>query len=142
MNAPVETWASEIKLRAQRRIGEISRELEKVKTIGGGKVGIPTDGKPKSQVLKEAGLSTSTAHRCEETWMESEIKLGKLLKEMPKNKGTKGQLKGKTSSGSTKMEPPEQEQPATYTELGINRKDASKWQRNYILTFPLNRDTF
>ena len=43
----LETAAAEIKLRAQRRLGEISRTLEKVKTIGGGKVGMPSGGKPK-----------------------------------------------------------------------------------------------
>jgi hypothetical protein len=57
---------SEIRLRACQRIGELSRDLEKVVTIGGGKVGIPIDGKPKEQTLAEAGISTSTAQRYEE----------------------------------------------------------------------------
>jgi hypothetical protein len=48
---------------------------------------------------------------------------------MPKHEGTKGQLKGKTSSGATKMEGPEKEQPSTYKELGISYKDASQWQK-------------
>jgi len=50
---------------AQRRIGEISRELEKAEAHGG-KIRLPNSGKPKSQTLKDAGLSTSTAQRCEE----------------------------------------------------------------------------
>ena len=50
--------------RAQQRIGEISKALEKVQTIGGGKVGMPTSGKPKRDVLKAAGISTSAANRC------------------------------------------------------------------------------
>jgi hypothetical protein len=37
--------------------------LEKVETIGPSSVRIPIDGKPKSQVLAEAGISTSTALR-------------------------------------------------------------------------------
>src|SRR5882762_2106577 len=57
---------AEIRLRACQRIGEISRDLEKVETIGPSSVRIPIDGKPKSQVLAEAGISTSTAQRYEE----------------------------------------------------------------------------
>ncbi len=53
--------AAKIKLRAQRRIGEISKTLEKIQTVGGGKVGMPSGGKPKRDVLKSAGLSTSAA---------------------------------------------------------------------------------
>ena len=45
---------------------------------------------------------------------------------MPKNEGAKGM--GRPSLGSTKTEPPKK-QPPTYTELGINKKDASNWQR-------------
>jgi hypothetical protein len=70
---------------ACQRIGEISRDLEKAQynkghgtvvpsdgkykaeKIGGhGKFKVPTDGKLKSEVLAEAGISTSTAQRYEE----------------------------------------------------------------------------
>jgi len=58
---------AQIKLRACQRIGEISRDLEKAEKIGGpGKFKVPTDGKLKSEVLAEAGISTSTAQRYEE----------------------------------------------------------------------------
>jgi len=53
-------------LRACQRIGEISRELEKVETAGPSSVRIPASGKPKAQVLAEAGISTSTANRYEQ----------------------------------------------------------------------------
>ncbi len=53
--------AAEIKLRAQRRIGEISANLETAKANQSA-AQIPTGGK-KSDELKAAGLSTSTAHR-------------------------------------------------------------------------------
>ena len=53
--------AAEIKLRAQRRIGEISANLETAKA-NQSTAQIPTGGK-KRDVLKAAGLSTSTAHR-------------------------------------------------------------------------------
>jgi hypothetical protein len=62
----LEVWTSEIKLRACQRIGEISRELEKVETAGPSSVRIPASGKPKAQVLAEAGISTSTANRYEQ----------------------------------------------------------------------------
>jgi N6-adenosine-specific RNA methylase IME4 len=62
----LETWAAEIKLRAIRRIGELSRELEKSQPReNNGR--LATSGKTaKAKILKEAGLSTSTAHRCEQ----------------------------------------------------------------------------
>jgi hypothetical protein len=59
-------WMSEIRLPAEIRIAEISRELEKVETTGPSSVRIPSGGKPKEQQLAEAGLSTSTANRYEE----------------------------------------------------------------------------
>ena len=64
----LETWAAEIKLRALRRLGLLSCELDKAHKTGRGKgkLQLPTGGKLKSQVLKEAGIATSTAHRCEE----------------------------------------------------------------------------
>jgi hypothetical protein len=62
----MEAWCAEIKLRAVRRIGQLSKELEKVETAGPSTVRLPASGKPKAAVLKEAGLSTSTAHRCEQ----------------------------------------------------------------------------
>jgi hypothetical protein len=62
----LETRAAEIKLRAIRRIGELSRELEKSQPReNNGR--LATSGKTaKAKILKEAGLSTSTAHRCEQ----------------------------------------------------------------------------
>ena len=58
-------WA-EFRLRACMRIGEISRDLEKAEKIGGpGKFKVPNDGKFKSEVLADAGISTSTANRYE-----------------------------------------------------------------------------
>ena len=50
---------------------------------------------------------------------------GEMLKDMPKNEGTAG--KGRPSLGGTKMEPPKV-QPPTYSELGIDKKDASNWR--------------
>jgi hypothetical protein len=59
---------AEIRLRACMRIGEISRDMEKGHKIGRGEgeIQLPTDGKLKSELLEEAGISTSTANRYEE----------------------------------------------------------------------------
>jgi len=51
--------------RAQRRIGELSRELETGEPTGHGR-DLPSGGKFKREALKAAGLSTSAAHRCEQ----------------------------------------------------------------------------
>ncbi len=63
-NIEMETHCAEIKLRATRRIGEISKTLEKSPQAHGGRH--PTAGTPtKTQTLKSAGLSTSAANRYE-----------------------------------------------------------------------------
>ena len=62
----LESMAAEIKLRAYRRIGEISAALDK---SGGGanpQATLPTGGTSKADALKDAGISRSTANRCEQ----------------------------------------------------------------------------
>jgi len=61
-NPELERMAAEIRLRAKRRIGEISASLEKKQNPHGK---LPSGGKFKTDVLKDAGISTSEAHRCE-----------------------------------------------------------------------------
>lgn len=53
--------------------------------------------------------------------LEAQIKLGQVLRDMPKNRGEWGQFK--SDAGGTELEP-----PATYAELSINKKDALIWQ--------------
>jgi 16S rRNA G966 N2-methylase RsmD len=68
----METWAAEIKVRAIRRIGEISVKLPKAKagTVKAGKRGgtfeLPPGGMSKAETLRAAGLSPQAAHRCEQ----------------------------------------------------------------------------
>jgi hypothetical protein len=53
--------AAEIKLRALRRLGELSKELEKAKPAGGkGNVVLPPGGGTKAETLAAAGISTQT----------------------------------------------------------------------------------
>jgi N6-adenosine-specific RNA methylase IME4 len=63
----LETWAAAIRLRAIRRIGELSRGLEKAHKAGRGKgvLQLPRRGSCKTEVLEAAGLSTQSASRYE-----------------------------------------------------------------------------
>ncbi len=64
-NPEMERMAAEIRLRAKRRIGQISKKLE---TQERARTDLhPNDGtQTKTQTLKDAGISTSEAHRCEQ----------------------------------------------------------------------------
>lgn len=61
----MEVWASEIKLRAVRRIGELSARLEKAPS-GRAAVSLPYDGTSKLDALESAGISKSAANRYEQ----------------------------------------------------------------------------
>ena len=62
----LEAHARRIRLRATKRIGEISAALEtSPKAKGGQETRLPTGGKPKTEVLRKAGISTSVANRAE-----------------------------------------------------------------------------
>ena len=67
----MEAWTAKIRLRATKRIGELSRELEKSPGPGRGKrintdvKSFSGDGKSKLQILRQAGISPMTANRCE-----------------------------------------------------------------------------
>jgi hypothetical protein len=63
----LERCFAEIRLRAIRKIGELSRELEK-NIPGGADAGstLPPMGKSKGDMLADAGISTSSAYRYEQ----------------------------------------------------------------------------
>jgi len=84
-NNEMEAWLSWIKLRARRRIGEITRELEKAPRGGsGGTSKNPSGGK--KETLKQAGLSTSVANRCEKVAEIDESEFEAVIREA-KDKG-------------------------------------------------------
>ena len=61
----MEISLAEIRLRALRRIGELSKELDTIR--GEHLPNVPVSGSlSKTKVLADAGLSTSQAHRCEQ----------------------------------------------------------------------------
>lgn len=62
----LETWAAEIKLRAIRKVGELSRELEKGHGPGRGKKNSSNGKSFKGKALHAAGLTPQAAHRCEQ----------------------------------------------------------------------------
>lgn len=59
--------------------------------------------------------------------LEAERRMGELLAETPRAKGTKGQLKGKDSSGGHVTLPPEN--APTLASLGITKRESSEAQR-------------
>ena len=63
---PMECWLAEIKIRAGRRIGEISRGLQTSKGGQNPNSTLPVGGKSKNKSLEEAGLTTSVANRLEQ----------------------------------------------------------------------------
>jgi hypothetical protein len=54
-------------------------------------------------------------------------RMGKLLEERPKAKGTRG--RGRPKLGGARTEPPKEEQPKTLAELGITKKQAAAAQK-------------
>jgi N6-adenosine-specific RNA methylase IME4 len=64
-NADMESWVTEIKLRAKRRIGELTREIDK---SHGNRYTVesPVGGLSKKEVLKQAGVTKQEANRCEQ----------------------------------------------------------------------------
>lgn len=60
----MEIWLSEIKIRARRRVGEISKELDKQKPGVKSELS-PAVGLNKKQTQENVGLTKSVANRCE-----------------------------------------------------------------------------
>lgn len=63
-NTDMEVQVAEIKLRALRRMGELSKALETAESRH--RTTLPNGGKSKSEQLDDAGVSTSAAHRAEQ----------------------------------------------------------------------------
>ncbi len=61
--------------------------------------------------LTEIGITKKQSSRAQKLAEVPEEKFEEILKEAPKNEGMKGQLKGKSSSGGSLKEPPEDKTP-------------------------------
>jgi hypothetical protein len=57
--------------------------------------------------------------------LRAEIRAGELLREMDKNKGARGQLQGRGSSGGRKKKPPEDKTPKL-SDLGVSNTQSSR----------------
>jgi DNA modification methylase len=64
-NVEMEIWIAEIKLRAIRRMGEITKNLDISKGGKNSNATLPSGGRVKKELLKEAGITTQEASRCE-----------------------------------------------------------------------------
>jgi hypothetical protein len=60
--------------------------------------------------------------------MRAERRAGELLREIEKNKGARGQLRGRDSSGGRKRQPPEDTTPKL-SDLKVTKSQSSRWQR-------------
>lgn len=90
-----ENAAGKIKLRAARRIGEISRELEK-SNPGSPKKDLSKTSLPKSKTLAEAGLSRVVANNCEAIAAVPEKEFEEALGTTAKITSNAMQKKGRT----------------------------------------------
>lgn len=82
---------------------------------------------------KMRGLSLESVNYATEIKIRSERLMGELLKKTPRNSGTKGQLNGRDSSGSTALSRTRRDEP-TLPELGITYNQSSQYQA--IATLP------
>ncbi len=55
--------------------------------------------------------------------------MGEILRDAPKNEGTKGQLQGRDASGPSVREGPEDTSTPTLSELGVTYKQSSRAQK-------------
>lgn len=76
---------------------------------------------------RRKGMGEEAIQHCRSYALDAERKMGQLLAATERAKGTKGQLHGKSSSGSTRRAPPERKEP-TLADLGISKKESSSAQ--------------
>lgn len=77
----LEAWVAEIRLRARRRVGQLTSVLSDGRGPGRGKK-VPELGKVfKSTAIKAAGLSTSEVHRCEKIASVTELEFERVITE-------------------------------------------------------------
>lgn len=108
-------------------LDKASAAIERVATIGEAKQIADKAAAIKVYAAK-AGWSQREKGRIAEIEVRASVRMGELLKKQPKATGTRGQLRGKDSSGATRKVVPEQTVP-TNRELGITHKQAQVAQR-------------
>lgn len=109
-----------VKISAARKAIAEAKSIDEVKDIRDKAEAVRT-------YAKQAGLSQDIVNDAAEIKIRAEYKAGQLLREMEKNKGAKGQLRGKDSSGGHTMLPPEDNTPKL-SDLGVSKNESSRWQ--------------
>lgn len=97
-----------------------ARRVDEVKSIRDKAVAV--------QVYAKQAKDRELIEHATEIRMRAEIRVGELLAEIEKNKGARGQLHGRDSSGGRKKIPPEDANP-TLADLGITKTQSSHWQK-------------
>jgi hypothetical protein len=72
-------------------------------------------------------LDVEEERRVREVRLRAERRTGELLKETERAKGSRGQLKGRKSSGGRERRPPEK-QAKTLAEMRISKDQSTDWQ--------------
>ena len=77
---------------------------------------------------KTHGLSIEASNNATEIKIRAEKLMGDMLRESPKNNGTKGQLNGRNSSGGVEVDTAREDTP-TLADIGLTKKQSSQFQQ-------------
>ena len=80
------------------------------------------------QIYAQQAKDRELVEHATEIRMRAERRAGELLREIEKNKGARGQLRGRDSSGGRKRQPPEDTTPKL-SDLNVTKSQSSRWQR-------------
>ena len=109
------------------KLNRINQQLAECITIEDAKRGV--DAAALLEIYaKRVGANVTTFNRAAALKVRFERRLGELLSSAPKARGTRGQLRGRKSSGDSVVESPENKS-ATLKELGITPKLSMRSQR-------------
>ncbi|MBI4024224.1 MAG: hypothetical protein HY360_04530, partial [Verrucomicrobia bacterium] len=77
---------------------------------------------------KRKGMGEEAIQHCRSYAFEAERKIGEMLAQTERAKGSMGQLKGKDSSGGISMLPPENNAP-TLADFGLTKRESAEAQK-------------
>lgn len=113
-NPALHQWIAEIELRAKRRIGELTKDLEKGTPKNGHRHELPTSGKFKKDALADAGISLSEANRCEQIAAVPAAKFEAVLAEHKESgKPVTAEAVVRRATKAEKPKPAKQQEAAT-----------------------------
>ena len=80
------------------------------------------------QIYAQEARDRDLIEHATEIRMRAERRAGELLREIEKNKGARGQLRGRDNSGGLRQRPPEDKTPKL-SDLNVTKSQSSRWQR-------------